>query len=78
MQKASSLLQLQKVSEFYIKNIYCFHKHGKFQTFDLCSFPSNLTEVTKKGEAGAPAAGSAPAEGEERLLEMCTSQNTLA
>lgn len=73
MQKASSQKSSysnQKCQNFVLKNIYCFHKHGKLQTFDLWSFPSNLTEVTKREEAGAPAGGSAPAEVKERLLEM--------
>lgn len=81
MQRASSqksTYKYQKYQNFLFKNIYCFHKHRKFQTFDLCSFPSNLTEVTKKGEFGAPAAGPVPAEVKERLLEMSLSQNTLA
>lgn len=53
MQEASSQkssYNYQKYQNFVLENIDRFHRHGKFQTFDLCSFPSNLTEVTKNGK----------------------------
>lgn len=53
MQEASSQkssYNYQKYQNFVLKNIDRFHRLGKFQTFDLCSFPSNLTEVTKNGK----------------------------
>lgn len=63
MQKTQkSTYDYRKYENFVIKNIYCVHKHGQFQTFDGCSFPSNLTEATEEAEVGAPAAGSVTAE----------------